>query len=239
MSKLITYLKITLLITLVGFLYGFAQYKNKQKKIEDIQVYFTEQQPKFLTSEIVNKLLIKKLPDLNTVLLHKVDLNLLESSLQEHKMIEDVEVFTTPKGKLKVSITQRVPVARLAANGKTFYLDREGKDMPLSPNHSARVPLITGVSSSKAKQEVFDFLKIINTDDFYKKQIIGIHRKLNGDYLLSTRIGRHKVLFGKMNKVENKLNKLQAFYKKEWETETINKYKIINLKYNKQVVCSK
>ena len=44
---------------------------------------------------------------------------------------------------------------------------------------------------------------------------------------------------GVLEDVDDKLKRLQVFYSKEWETETINKYRLINLKYNNQVVCSK
>ena len=239
MSKLITYLKIILVIALVAFLYGFAQFKNKQQKLTNIQIHFEEQQPRFLTKGGVEKILIKAIPNIKSKLIRKVNLNLLENTLQANKMIENVEVYATPKGMLHVNITQRVPIARLSANGKIFYMDRNGEDMPLSPNYSARVPLVTGVGSVADKAAVFQFIKTIEKDDFYKKQIIGIHKKINGDYLLSTRIGKHKILFGKFEDVADKLNKLQVFYSKEWETETINKYTLINLKYNNQVVCSK
>ena len=239
MKKIITYLKITALLALVGFLYGSAQYKNNQHKISEISVHFVEMQPKFLTANKVENLLKKTMPSLLNVPKSEIDLHTLENVLRQNDMVETAEVFISPKGKLTVEVTQRVPILRLTSGSKTYYLDRHGKEMPLSPNYSARVPLVTGVSSKEAKQEVFQLAQILQADEFYKKQIIGIHRKINGDYLLSTRIGRHKVLFGKFKNTTDKLKKLRVFYKKEWETETLKKYKLINLKYNHQVVCSK
>ncbi len=239
MKKTITYLKILALLALVGFLYGFAQYKNNQHKISEISVRFVETQPKFLSGSMVENTLKKVMPNLLNVPKSKIDLHALESSLHQNMMVENAEVFILPKGKLMVTITQRVPVLRLTYGSKTYYLDRNGEEMPLSPNYSARVPLVTGVSSKEAKQEVFQLAQILQADEFYKKQIIGIHRKMNGDYLLSTRIGRHKVLFGKLKNTTDKLKRLRVFYKKEWGTESLKKYKLINLKYNHQVVCSK
>jgi len=239
MKQIITYIKIFLLLSLVVFLYGFAQNRNKQHKVAEIQVRFLEEQPKFLTKKMVEKLLKKTNTDLLKQQKSTLDLHVLERELQQHDMIESVEVYTSPKKGLQVQLTQRVPIARIVEGGKIFYLDRQGKDMPLSANYSARVPLVTGVSGSIAKQEVFELLIRFQKDDFYNKQIIGIHKKVNGDYLLSTRIGRHKVLLGSIANVEDKLKKLKFFYKKEWDSSTLNTYKLINLKYHRQVVCSK
>ena len=239
MKKITTFLKILALLTLVGFLYSFAQYKNNQHKISEISVRFLETQPKFLSVSMIENLLKKAMPSLLNIPKSEIDLNALESVVDQNKMVENAEVFILPKGKLMVTLTQRVPLLRLTYGSKTYYLDRNGEEMPLSPDYSARVPLVTGVSSKEAKQEVFQFVQILQADEFYKKQIIGIHRKMNGDYLLSTRIGRHKVLFGKFKNTTDKLKRLRVFYKKEWGTETLKKYKLINLKYNHQVVCSK
>jgi cell division protein FtsQ len=227
-----------LLILFVGFLYAFASIKNNEKTLTEIEVVFKENQSLFLTSEIVNKLLIQS--DINLLKQAKSKINLydIERGLKKNPMIENAEVFYVPDAKLKVSVVQRLPYARIQNGSKSFYIDRIGKEMPLSSHYTARVPLVTGVTSFKMEQDCFKIIKEIHADDFYKKQVIGIHRKSNGDYLLSTRIGKHKILFGKADNIDKKLKKLKIFYKKEWNSESIKKYKLINLKYDRQVVCS-
>ncbi len=239
MKRLILYIQVLLLIAGIVFLYAFAQHKNQQHNIKEIEVEFVENQHTFLSVEMVNKLLIQS----ETNLLNKqktlINLHQVEQEVRKNKMIENAELFITPSGKLKASITQRVPVARLNNGIKAYYLDRQGVAMPLSANYSTRVPLVTGVINREMENEVFFLIQKLDQNEFYKKQIIGIHRKINGDYLLNTRIGRHKVLLGNLDNVDNKLKKLQVFYKKEWESDNLKKYKLINLKFNHQVVCSK
>jgi cell division protein FtsQ len=228
-----------MILGLLGFLYGFSIQRNQEKNITEIEVQFIENQASFLTIEKVNKLLIQS----ETNLLNKpkslINLHQLEEEVRNNKMVENAEVYITPRGKLRANIIQRVPLVRIQNGAKSYYLDRQGLPMPLSPNYSIRVPLVTGVVNTKMEAEVHELVEVINNNEFYKKQIIGIHRKINGDYLLSTRIGRHKILLGNLNDVENKLKKLQVFYKKEWDSENLRKYKLINLKFNHQVVCSK
>lgn len=239
MKKVILYIKILLLMAVIIALYAFAQQKNQLRSIDDIEVEFMENQPTFLSVEIVNKLLIQSENDLLNKPKTSINLHQIEEEVRKNKMIENAEVFITPSGKLKANIVQRVPIARVNKGSKAYYIDRQGLVMPLSANYSKRVPLITGVVDKEMEQEVFLLINKINKSEFYKKQIIGIHRKLNGDYLLSTRIGIHKILLGKLDGVDDKLKKLEVFYKKEWNTANLKKYKLINLKYNHQVVCSK
>jgi cell division protein FtsQ len=239
MKQVWIYIKVLLLLLFVGFLYGFAQLRSSANKISEVVIIFKESQPKFISKNIVKDVLLTQEPDLLKKQIIDLDVSGLENILQKHQMLESAEVFITPKNVLTVELVQRVPIARLTHGNKTYYLDRLGLEMPLSPNYSARVPVVTGVSGAKQEKELFGFLNRINKIDLFRKQIIGIHRKVNGDYLLSTRIGRHKVLLGKMVNVEDKLKRLQVFYKKEWNTENLKQYKLINLKYNHQVVCSK
>jgi cell division protein FtsQ len=238
MKKWQLYMISIFLIVFVSFLYGFASFQNNTKKITDIEVIFDKEQGLFLNAEIVNKLLIESDKNLLKKEISKIDLYQIEKSLNTNPMMERAEVYYMPNGKLQVNVLQRLPYARVQNGSDSYYIDRHGKKMPLSKNYTARVPLVTGVDTEEKEKESFEIIKRIYEDDFYSKQIIGIHRKANGDYLLSTRIGKHKILFGKPNNIDKKLKKLHIFYKKQWGSETLSKYKLLNLKYDRQVVCS-
>ena len=238
MNKWQLYIVSIILIILISVLYGFSSMNNAKKKLSKIEVYFEENKALFLTTEIVNKLLIQSDEHLLSKAKSKINLYELEERLNKNHMIENAEVYYAPDGILEVKVTQRVPLARVH-NGKTsYYIDRQGINMPLSSNYTARVPLVTGVYGKEIEKECFQLINKIHNDDFLKKQIIGIHRKTNGDYLLSTRIGRHKILFGKLDNTKQKIKKLKIFYKKEWKSKALKEYKLVNLKYDKQVVCS-
>jgi len=232
------YIITLLLLVVVLFLFGFADYQQKQMKLEDIEIVFEEKQPLYLTETIVNKMLIQSESDLLSKTKSKINLHRLEQSLKKNKMTENAEVFYSPSGKLQVNITQRVPVLRISKKSGSYYIDRKGLPMPLSNQYAARVPLVTGLLNDQNNEECYRLIQKINNDTFYQKQIIGIHRRKDGDYILNTRIGQQKIIFGKIENIDTKLKKLKVFYKKEWQSETLKKYKFINLKYKKQVVCS-
>ncbi len=233
------YIITILMIALLGFLYGFAQHKSNEEKITKISVNFPEKHPDFISAETVNKLLIQSDAGLLNKPKSLINLHQIEERVRMDQMIEQAQLYMTLDGVLQADVIERVPVARVQKGEIAYYIDRQGARMPLSFNYAARVPLVTGAIDEKKEKEVFQLILKINKDPLYKKQIIGYHIKENGDYLLSTRIGRHKILLGKMDHLDDKLKKLKIFYKKKWNSEQMKIYKLINLKYKHQVVCSK
>ncbi len=223
----------------IFFLFGFAQVKNNHEKITGISVHFIENQPTFISAEKVNKLLIQSDAKLLNKAKSLINLHQIEQEVRKNQMLEDVALYVSLNGVLNADVVQRVPIARFQNGTESYYIDRQGLKMPLSSSYSARVPLVTGVFDTEKQLEFYNLIRRINADPFYKKQIIGYHLNENGDYVLSTRIGRHKILFGKAEKITQKLKKLKVFYKKKWNSKQMKEYKLINLKYNRQVVCSK
>jgi len=86
-------------------------------------------------------------------------------------MVKSAQVYLTVNGELKTKIVQRKPIGRIEGDSK-FYLDDEGKRMPFSMSHSARVPIITGNITGKSLEDVYEILKYINDDDFLRKNVI-------------------------------------------------------------------
>jgi cell division protein FtsQ len=61
----------------------------------------------------------------------------------------------------------------------------------------------------------------------------------NTEFELVPKVGRHIIVFGDIDNMEKKFDKLIVFYKEGLNKTGWDKYKIINLKYENQVVCSK
>tara|TARA_R110002073_G_scaffold40547_5_gene115198 strand:- start:336616 stop:337335 length:720 start_codon:yes stop_codon:yes gene_type:complete len=238
MKKYINHIKAILFIALVVFLFGFTSHRNKLKKINKIDVSFTNGDNLFITYEMVNKLLIQNYGQLKSQPKENIILRSLEQTLQSNEMIEDADVFLTVDGKLGASIKQRTPIARVNDEGVAYYIDSKGERMPLSVNYSARVPLLSGVNAKDTK-DAYMLAKMIYKNPFLQKQIIGIEQDSKKEFVLRTRIGNHQIELGTLNEVEKKFKKLEAFYQKVIKDKTLDKYQTINLKFKNQVVCTK
>ncbi len=233
------YIKALFLLTLVVFLYSFSSKRNAQKKILISEVKFEHAANLFMDETMVNKLLIQNGSSLENQPKSMVDLHGLEKRILAHPMVENAIVFLSVDGALQTLVKQRTPIARIQSKTVDYYLDRLGKKMPLSKNHTARVPLVSGTIDKTDWKVILKLLKIINKDDFLKKQIIGIHKNEKKEFELKTRIGNQTILIGAVKDLKSKFKKLKAFYNKVTLENGISKYVVINLKYKNQVICTK
>ena len=239
--KIFTWINIRLLlmISLVIFLYSFTSYRNSMRKIKKTEVVFVGENTLFLKSEIVNKLLIEKNQDLKT--LNKVDLDLkkLEILINKQEMIQKADVFVSVDGVLKAVVKQKTPVGRVFDETGSFYIDYEGNRMPLSDNYTARVPLLSGEIAVVKKEKLSEVLRKITEDNFLKKNIIGVKVLPNGSLIMLIRNYDFQIDFGQTINIDKKFKNYKAFFQKAVSDSTLNKYKWINLRFTKQVVCIK
>lgn len=231
------YIKLLILLGLTVFLFGFSVKRNEARAVEDIAVTFTDESTPFVTRETVNKLLIVSKDKGTGAAKENLALSDMERRVRAHPIVKNADVYVTMSGKLGVTIEQRKPIARL--NGTTsFYIDESGEEMPLSSNFSAHVPLVTG-ASKKNIAEVYELADFIRKDDFLTKHIIGIERRINGEYILEARKLGYEIVLGKVEELESKFSNYKAFYQKAQKDKSLEKYSTITLKYHNQVVCAK
>ncbi|MFK8282106.1 cell division protein FtsQ [Capnocytophaga cynodegmi] len=228
-------LKIVTIILLPVSLQIFASNRNQTRTIKEVKVDH-QSSDMYITDETVRKMVLN--PQ-NKTEIGSLKINEIEKLLDNHAMIEKSEVFCTIDGILNVKIKQRQPLARFYEEGKFFYMDSQGKKMPLSDSFSARVPLVTGNIDEKHWENIYSLIKFIQNDEFLTKNITKINIKRNGEYEFDMRIASFIVIWGDLEEMEQKKANLKAFYKQMEKSNTLNVYKIVNLKYSNQVVCTK
>lgn len=227
------------LFTLIVFLYGFANHKNNDRKITHVFVSFEKGNNLFMNFEMVNKLLIQNGATVKNKEKSVIDLHKLELSVLSHPMVESAAVFLTVEGSLKASVKQRTPIARVINNNLSYYIDKQAEKMPLSVNYSERVMIVSGNVNERDFVDIHHLVTTILNDVFLKKQIIGIEKMPNNEYNLETRMGGQTINLGKVENLKEKFKNLSSFYNKTMSDGTLAMYSSINLKYNKQVVCTK
>ena len=232
------YIKAFLLLSLVVFLYAFSSQKNNCRNLSDLTVNFVGNDNLYITHETVNKLLIQKEEGITSVPKDILDLNELESALTSNSMIKSAEVYVTVNGQVKAEIEQRKPIARVNTN-VSYYIDDEGYYMPLSSNHSARVPLVTGFVDKNQLENVFIIADKIHNDAFLKKHIVEIQQNKDKSINLKTRVLDFEITLGKLEHLDKKINNLKAFYQKAKKDNALINYSKVNLKFENQVVCTK
>ena len=231
--------RLVLMIGVMVFLYSFSTMRNGNRKIVKTDVAFTGENNPFVTHETVNNLLIQNFNGASSIRKDKLDLNSLEHTLDSNKMIEKAEVYATIDGTLKALVTQKTPIARVSTEKGLYYIDYQGEEMPLSDNFAARVPLLSGEMNKENRAGLVEVFKKIHNDDFLKKNITGVLVLPTGSLEMTNRNYQYRILFGRPINIDKKFDNYKAFYQHALKDTLIEKYKLINLKFTQQVVCTK
>jgi len=168
----------------------------------------------------------------------KLNLNTLEKHLHTIRWVKNVELFLDNAQVLQVKIEQRIPIARIfTASGNSFYIDKEGLQLPLKQLIVLRLPVFTNFPTDRQilskpdsllLNDILHFTNAVQNDSFFMAQTAQVNIAVNGDFELVPSVGDHLVLIGSVENIEDKLNRLYTFYKKVWVHSGLNAYQVID-----------
>jgi cell division protein FtsQ len=87
--------------------------------------------------------------------------------------------------------------------------------------------------------DLYKLSEYIYNDKFLKAQIDQIYVNRHKEFELVPKVGKHLIVFGKVENIEEKFERLMKFYDEGLNKTGWNKYSIVNLKFDNQVVCTK
>ena len=233
LNKSILFLIFISLILVGCFL--FSNFKYHQKNNLKINVSYSNP-PRFLNDSIVNKLLTQNLPLKYSLQKDSLDLNMLETSLENTPYILNAEVFSFPEGTLGINIQERKPLLKIQ-DEKTYYLDNLGIEFPISESYSPLVPIFIGELDSFQKNNLLSLVNLFNKDPFLKSELKTIYYKSNSFYV-GLKSYNFQVEIGTMSMVYDKILKLKVFCAYQNNNELQKRYKLISLKFKNQIVGS-
>jgi cell division protein FtsQ len=261
---LITSIWISCAIVIVVML-GFVAKRQEEIKCKNISINIDDAVGHdFIGNEelleLINskgKVIGKPLGTINTSLLEKIILT--------NPFVNRSEVYSSIDGALHVDVWQRDPIVRVInMHDEQYYIDREGRFMPVSENYTPPVIVANGFifntytelkvrGESAVKDtstsdsllvpriidQVFVLAKFIEADSFWTANSEQIYVNEQQELELIPRIGNHRVLVGDTTNLADKFKRLMVFYKEGLSKTGWNNYSLINLKFRNQVVCTK
>lgn len=235
---------VVVLLVLVSYFIAAVTVLNKPKEglvCEGVEVFIEDSvQTGFIKADEVLQLLDKRKCNPKGMIMENVDLSMIENVLMKNPYIKEVTCYKTPGGKVCVSLSQRHPILHVMADdGTNYYVDRNGKQMPKSAYYADLVVVTGKVTPQYARQNLTRLGRYIQDNSFWNGQIQQIHVLANGEVELIPRVGEHVILLGQPQNIENKLNRMKKFYTEGLNKVGWNKYTLISLKYDNQVICKK
>ena len=223
------------------FLLAFTKVQHDAYPCKGVSIILENEATSFLTRGEVLQIINSLVDSIHGLPLNKLPLYEIEKTIEQHALIAAADVFVLLNGDLIVTVTQKEPMVRVQnMQGKSYYLDIDGKPFPLSSNYTKRLMVANGnIIDSIDVAVVSKVAKYIHQNEFWKAQIIQLHINENKEIELIPRVGNHIILLGDQEEMEAKFEKLMLFYQKGVQQTGWNKYSIINLKYKNQLVCVK
>ena len=215
-------------------------------------------QYRFVTADQVRQLVRADLESLAGRPLCRLNTGQMESDLLNLRSVSNAQVYTTVEGLLVVELTQRKPVIRVMdRDHQDFYLDKDGYVIPAVRGYAPHILFANGFidpryrsmknvydgdkaqDSPGTMEPLLEMASLIDGDPFWRSQIVQVYVNRKGEFELIPRVGSHIILFGPGEQIQTRFFKLRTLYEEGLSREGWNKYEIINLKYDRQVICTK
>ena len=187
--------------------------------------------------------------------LDSVGLAGIEEILESKSAVLNTEAWVSDDGVLHIDVTQRAPVLRFQNGEKGFYVDDRGYILPLHHSYTAPVPVVNGnipvkmedgykgeAGSVEERQWISGMLALnsfIANSKNWKGRISGIDVGSNGDIILTVDGRNESFVLGNSSDIHAKFSKIEKYFDYILPDKGEGYYKIVNVKYNKQIVCRK
>ncbi len=234
---------------LILSLITFTGIKNSDRTVQEIDITIAQEDGNFFTDqmEVMSLMSLDASDFIVGSELSELSPKVLEERIEKNPFIKDAQVYRDLKGVLKVSVEQSKPIARVLINGgEDRYIDTEGRVLPVNAKHTARVPLLEttfdfgweeNLNESTYGNKVFELLKYVESNEFWRAQIAHIIVLEDGDIELLPQVTKQKIALGKPEDLDAKFGRLMVFYKEILPKKGWNTYSLVNLKYDNQIIC--
>lgn len=230
-------IKLFFLLVLISGLFYSTISVNNLRDISKTDIYIHNSSNLFITKDSIKSAVIEIITTKN---IHKssVHLKALEFELNKIELVRKSDVFIDVNGTMVIDIEQRKPIARFIDNKS--YLDEDGLVMPKSKYYSAKVPVIKGYANTQDQLDlIYKLSNYIKDDKFLSQSATEILIDSNSNFSIKLRDYRFKILIGQLNNLDLKIKNFKAFYINASANQILNKYSVINLQFDNQVVCVK
>tara|TARA_R110000868_G_scaffold259361_3_gene517223 strand:+ start:53926 stop:54672 length:747 start_codon:yes stop_codon:yes gene_type:complete len=226
---------VTTILMVLGVAVLAALYWNRNVTINEVKIvgtYFTTTEE---IGEVANVPMGIK-PD-------SLDLQSLIARVEMLSYVKSASPYVEPSGDLKITITERNPIAVLVKGSTRVYVDEDGVRLPILEGKIMNLPLVYGfrttIGRDTLKSEEFnqirDFLIGARTNEFGWATISEVaYDQKEGVVALSHENGV-KLLFG-VNDFDIKLRNWEAFYAEVIRTKGIQSMQQVDLRFKNQVV---
>ena len=214
-----------------------SSHRNSVRSIQGFYVHIDENYPQMISKDSVDNMLKVVFKDSTSKQKSEIHLKDLEFQLAQNDLIKKTEAFLTLDDVLHIKVLPRIPVARIKGKSE-FYLDNEGKPIPLSPTHDSEVPTIVNDPDVDRYEALSALSVAIAQDGFLASHIKDIQD--HGDEVSMHVIDqKYQIKIKSVDDIQTKFKKYKAFYAVATDKGVIGDYTEVALDYSNQIICKR
>jgi cell division protein FtsQ len=182
--------------------------------------------------------------------LDQIHLKTLEEKIMQNPFVRQADAWFDMQGELNIDVKQRIPVMRVINPlNEAYYIDMEGKRMPLSTQYAAFVPMAVassfGIEGNKDSimhaldSSLFVLSQFMAKDSFTKALTGQISIDAANEFSITPRLGNFQIVLGDAADLDDKIARLKSFYRVTLPEVGWDTYKTISLKYKNQIIANR
>lgn len=179
--------------------------------------------------------------------IYAIDINRIENILQQIPFVKHAAVFMDNTGKLNIKVEEKQPLVRVINNENVgYYIDEDSQKFEVSNKYTARVPVVSGYIADNQfangdittdiGKSIFELANFIYQEPLWQAMVEQVYVNQHQEFIIIPKVGDFEIEIGAIENLDQKFRKLLNFYEKGLTAE--HSYESINLKYEKQIVCS-
>ncbi len=157
--------------------------------------------------------------------------------------VEDVQVLRLTDGTIDITAQPIIPVMRVFDNGKSYYINKDGKRVSANARYHKDVPIVEGhfdpADTLFTPQSLLPLINYIASDSIWNSFISMVKVKSPNDIILVPVIREHVINIGSPDNFDDKFSRLKKFYTEVLPRQGWEKYDTLTLKWRGQLVASK
>lgn len=169
-----------------------------------------------------------------------INLRSIEKTVAKDAYIDSVLCYFTAEHNLCVCVIPRTPVLHVMSDeGKDYYMDAKEYTMPAIV-FNIDLPLATGrISEDFARKRLLKIAEFLHQNKQWDDDIEQILVKDANHIYLIPKTGDFLVSLGEGKQIVAEMQRLDIFLREGLPKAGWNKYSIVDVSYDKQVVCTK
>ena len=177
-----------------------------------------------------------------------VDLDEIKRIVEKNPFVTSAECYSNNNGmevgkaRVCVKVHQLVPVALVYdRHDVSYYVDASGNIIETDSLFARNILVANGeINRNFVVSDLAAFANYIHSDDFWDNQIEQVYVEYDKNkervVTLIPRVGEQRIYLGPITDYDKKLKRLRKFYEQGMSVVGWNKYSVLNLEYDNQVV---